>query len=118
MGNRKGSVGTAKGVSRKRLIIADKTEGLSFLKIGCIALVRIGLPFKTEVAIGLVTVTVIKAPDQPFRNIQEVKRKQQQFLLLPEVNSFVVDENGIRLETAFPQENKRPNGKPHIISVK
>ncbi len=77
--------------------VLQKSEKSTFGKILHILFIGIGLTFKTDVLVSSVTVPIKYRTEQPFRNVEDVKRQDQQFALLLQVDAFMVDEHLIGL---------------------
>lgn len=87
-------------------------------KILHIPFIGIGLAFKTDVLVGTVAVQVQGGTQQPFRKIKDVERNEQQFPLLPKMDTLMVDEHVIGSQGTFLQDDEGPKGKAHIIFIK
>lgn len=65
---------------------------LSALQVFEVMSICICLPFKTDIQIGIVPISVLYQSENPFKQIENVKRNEKQFLLLFSMNTLVVDD--------------------------
>ena len=77
----------------------------------------IGLTLKADVLVRSVTVQIQQHTQQPFRNVKNIKRQNQQFALLAQMDALMVDENLIGLQGILLQDDERPKGKAYIIFI-
>jgi hypothetical protein len=78
---------------------------------------QIGLPFKADIAIRPVEIQIIKAFEEPLEKVDQVKKDQEEFRLLPQVDALVVDQCLILLEGFVPKDDKRPKTQAHIAAI-
>lgn len=74
------------------------------IEVGQVLVVCEGFPLKADMSVSLIMIPVLHPPNQVFDDIPEVKRKNPQFKLLPEVNTFVVEQG--RAGVPMPDKNK------------
>jgi len=80
-------------------------------------LVRIGLLFETDILVSSVETKAKKTSHQPFGNVNQVKWKYQQFQLLLQMYSLMIDKDNIFFKLIILKNNKWPDWKAYVVFI-
>jgi hypothetical protein len=70
----------------------------SLMEIVEILVVCVSLELKAYMEICLMVIFVLEPIQQVMEQVQEVKRQDQQFQLLPEMNFFMINDQGVEFK--------------------
>ena len=99
----------------KKLQIFQKSPEFTIGNISEVFFIGVGLPLKTDPAVGLIGVTVFYETNEIFKEVPNEKENEQHLGLLLEMNALMVHEYGIIFQLLPLQHYKRP--KYHTIEM-
>lgn len=90
--------------------VPQKTVGAAVCEVFRVVLEVIGLPLEADILVCFIGTPVDEATHQPFGDIEQVKRYDQELRLLPQVYALMVNQDRILTMQGIPNEDKGPEG--------